>query len=855
MDSERWTRVKQIVDQAMARDPSAREGFLAEACGDDAELRAEVESLLRHEDDSLFETRDTPAHPLVGRRLGSYEILSAVGAGGMGEIYRARDLKLGREVAIKVLPEELASDPDHLRRFEREARTASSLNHPNIVTIHDIDEQDGIRYIAMELVEGSTLRELLRDAPLSTPRLLALARQAADGLARAHAAGVVHRDLKPENLIVSDDGLLKILDFGLAKVTPVAPSLESDETRTAQLTEQGSVMGTIPYMSPEQASGHSVDYRSDQFSLGTVLYEMASGRRAFKRDTPTQTLAAVIEGQPEPLGRLNRRLPSALLTIIDQCLAKNPERRFASTRDLATALQMVPDAPSRVPRAALWIAAGLAVLGIVATSVPGFRLGWDIGGLRGRSMSRPTDGRFKSLVVLPLSNLSGDPEQEFVADGMTEALIANLAKIGALRVISRTTAMTFKDSKKTLPQIATELGVDAVIEASVLRVGDRVRVTAQLIDVEKDEAIWAKTYDRDIGDLLVLESEVARAVAEEIQVTLTPDEAMRLASGRPVDPKAHEAYLKGRFLFYKTTREATDEALRYFETALAEDPEYARAYVGIALAWAARQQYGWATPQEAGPRRVAAVQRALALDDDLAEAHYQLAAMNTWTFWDFPAAEKEFLRAIELDPNYPEARVFYARFLNIMNRPGEALPQIERALELDPRNTFFRGMYAVDLSWAQRYDDAIAQARQLLAENPRQPFGFGALRVAFLGKGMLGEALEAQIRLEKWLRADDELRQLLSHGYDAGKYRDAWRAGAEFLEARSGRGGFVPATQISMFYLAAGVPDKALDWMERAVEQRDPNVLEIRHPFTLDAIPGGEQNPRLRAIVERIGLL
>jgi TolB-like protein/Tfp pilus assembly protein PilF len=853
MDTERWTRIKQLVDQALAREPSARGTFLAEACEGDAELRAEVESLLRQENGSLFETRDVPAHPLVGRRLGSYEMLSPIGAGGMGEVYRARDLKLGREVAIKVLPEDLASDPDRLRRFGREARTASSLNHPNIVTIHDIDEQDGIHYIAMELVEGSTLREMLRDAPLPTPLLLALARQAADGLARAHAAGVVHRDLKPENLIVSDDGLLKILDFGLAKVAPATPPLESDDTLTAQLTEHGAVMGTIPYMSPEQAAGRPVDYRSDQFSLGTVLYEMASGRRAFKRGTPTQTLAAIIEGEPEPLGRLNRRLPSAFLTIVDQCLAKNPERRFASTRDLATALQTVPDATSRIPRAAVWIAASLAVLGIVATSVPGFRLGWESGGL-GRLMSRPANGRFESLVVLPLSNLSGDPGQEFVADGLTEALIANLAKIGALRVISRTTAMTFKASEKTLSQIATELGVDAVIEGSVLRVGDRVRVAAQLIDVEKDEAMWAETYDRDFGDLLVLESEVARAVAEEIQVTLTPDEAMRLASGRPVDPRAHEAYLKGRSLLYNSTREATDEALRYFETALAEDPRYARAYVGIALAWAARQQYGWATPQEAGPRRVAAVQQALALDDDLAEAHYQLAAMNTWTFWDFPAAEKEFLRAIELDPNYPEARVFYARFLNIMNRPEEALPQIERALELDPRNTFFRGMYAVDLCWARRYDDAIAQVRQLLAENPRQPFGFGALRIAFLGKGMLREALEAQIRLEEMMHADDELLRLLRHGYDAGTYRDTWRAGAELLEARFGRGGFVPASQIAMFYVAARVPDKALDWLERSVEQRDPNVLEIRHPFQLDTIPGGGQNPRFRAIVERIGL-
>jgi len=781
-----------------------------------------------------------------GTMLGDYEILAPIGAGGMGEVYRARDKTLGRDVAVKVLRPELAADSDRLKRFEQEARSASALNHPNIVHIYVIGEKAGTRYIAMEYVEGRTLRELLKEAPLPTEKIKGIASQVAAGLVKAHAAGIVHRDLKPENVMVTDDGYVKILDFGLVKLVGENRAVDSEMvTRDQLMTQQGVIVGTVQYMSPEQARGWAVDARSDQFSLGSILYEMATGERPFSRESFAQTMSAIIEDEPEPITKLEPETSAELAAIVGRCLKKEPSQRFEAMSELAQELTNVSDTPvRRSRRSVLWVAAGLLVAFI------GVAIGLNVDRFR----PSPTTPGIDSLVVLPVHNLSGDSEEDYLASGMTESMIADLAKIGALRVISRTSAMTFKDSEKPLSEIASELDVDAVIEASVLRVGDRVRVTAQLIDVERDEALWAQTYERDFANLLVLESEVARAVAEEIQVTLTPDEAMRLASGRPVDPEAHEAYLKGRFLLYKNTPEDTDEALRYFETALSEDPNYARAYVGIARVWAARQQYGWATPQEAGPRRVAAVDRALALDDDLAEAHYQLASVNTWTFWDFPAAEREFLRAIELDPNYPEARVFYARFLNFMNRPGEALPQIERALELDPRNSFFRGMYAVDLCWSRRYDDAIAEARRLLAEDPRQPFGHGALRIAYIGKGMLKEALEAQIALVEMLVRDDELVQLLKRGYDAGSYRDAWRAGAELLAARSGSGAFVPALDIALYYQAAGLPDEALDWMERAVEQRDPNVLGMRHPSSLDAIPGGERNPRVRALLDRIGL-
>ena len=570
------------------------------------------------------------------KTFGHYEVLDKLGSGGMGEVYRAKDLELGREVAIKVLRKEIASEPEGLKRFEREARTASALNHPNIATIYHIGEHEGTRYIVMELVEGQTLRELLSEGPLSTKKTLALAKQIIAGLAKAHGAGIVHRDLKPENFMVTEDGLIKILDFGLAKLIPQGSAIDPEMATVTKATRQGTLLGTVQYMSSEQAAGRAVDYRSDQFAFGSILYEMLTGRLAFGKETVPQTLAAIIE-EPEPISKLNDEAPDQLLAVVEHCLKKEPERRYDETKELAAELESVPDTTSlsrRTRRRVLWMAAAALSAFVVSA------LGLNVLGLRDWVSSRLTPAPIDSIAVLPLQNLSGDPEQEYFADGMTEALMTDLAKIGALKVISRRSVMRYKGSDKPLVEIAEELDVDAIVEGSVLRIGERVRIAAQLIDPETNQALWADSYERDLQDVLLLQSEVAQAIAAEIQVAVTPEESERLASARPVNPEAHEAYLKGMFHWQRLTPADLEAALAYFDLALEKDPDYALAYAGIGQVWGGRRQRGDVPSGEATPMEKAAVLKALELDDSLAEAHHALALHETWGEWDWPSGER-----------------------------------------------------------------------------------------------------------------------------------------------------------------------------------------------------------------------
>ncbi len=559
------------------------------------------------------------------KTFGHYEVLDKLGSGGMGEVYRAKDLEFGREVAIKVLRKEIASEPEGLKRFEREARTASALNHPNIATIYHIGEHEGTRYIVMELVEGQTLRELLSEGPLSTKKTLALAKQIIAGLAKAHGAGIVHRDLKPENFMVTEDGLIKILDFGLAKLIPQGSAIDPEMATVTKATRQGTLLGTVQYMSSEQAAGRAVDYRSDQFAFGSILYEMLTGRLAFGKETVPQTLAAIIE-EPEPISKLNDEAPDQLLAVVEHCLKKEPERRYDETKELAAELESVPDTTSLsrwTRRRVLWMAAAALSAFVVSA------LGLNVLGLRDWVSSRLTPAPIDSIAVLPLQNLSGDPEQEYFADGMTEALMTDLAKIGALKVISRRSVMRYKGSDKPLVEIAEELDVDAIVEGSVLRIGERVRIAAQLIDPETNQALWADSYERDLQDVLLLQSEVAQAIAAEIQVAVTPEESERLASARPVNPEAHEAYLKGMFHWQRLTPADLEAALAYFDLALEKDPDYALAYAGIGQVWGGRRQRGDVPSGEATPMEKAAVLKALELDDSLAEAHHALALHET----------------------------------------------------------------------------------------------------------------------------------------------------------------------------------------------------------------------------------
>jgi TolB-like protein len=673
---------------------------------------------------------------------------------------------------------------------------------------------------------------------------LPLATQIADGLAKAHQAGIAHRDLKPENLMVTDDGLVKILDFGLAKLMPQSTDADSEMDTVTKATQQGVLLGTLQYMSPEQAASRPIDYRSDQFSFGSILYEMATGRPAFKKDTMPQTLAAIIQDEPEPLRKLNFQIPAQLSEIVERCLAKDPQKRFDSTQNLAAELKTVPEtSPAwRARRRVLWATAGL-----LATFLA-FVLGPNLLRLSERILPSATRAPIESIAVLPLHNLSGDPEQEYFADGMTEALITDLAKIGALKVISRTSAMRYKGTDKPLPEIAEELNVDAVLEGSALRSGDRVRITAQLIDVETGQALWAETYERDFQDLLVLQSEVAQAVAREIEVALTPEETARLASARTVNPEAYEAYLQGMFHWQKLTEADLDAAFSYFELALEKDPNYALAHVGISLVWAGRQQMGYAPSSEATPLRRAAVLKALEMDDSLAEAHASWANHKTWGEWDWPAAEAAFKRAIELNPNYAQAHAYYSHFLNIVGRPDEAMAQIERALELDPFNGLYHALHGVDLNFVRRYDDAIAEFRMALRLTPGLPFAKNGLTIALHFNGSYEEAVAAQ---KSYLSAvgDVEGEAALTEGYAEGGYTEAMRRLAETMAERSLRTN-TRAGQVAGLFIRAGENELALEWLERAFADHDPNMPYLLLP-TYDGV---RDDPRFQDLLRRMNL-
>jgi eukaryotic-like serine/threonine-protein kinase len=780
----------------------------------------------------------------AGQTLGSYEIRSLLGKGGMGEVYLAFDRKLGRDVAIKTLPLEFASEPERVARFQREARTLAALNHPNISAIYGLEEEAGAMFLVLELVPGETLADrLARFGRLALEDALKIATQIAEALEAAHARGIAHRDIKPANIKLTPEGRIKILDFGLAKaLSEPREGHDLSQTLTRSMgTEAGTILGTPAYMSPEQIRGQNVDHRTDIWAFGCVLYELLTARRAFERATLPDVIGAILSNDPD-WSTLPRTTPERIRELLRRCLIKDAGERLQSISDAHTEIGLVQAGRRGISRRRVAVLAA----GIVFASLA-LAIGLNVGALR----DRLTGGHhIRSLAVLPLSNLSGDPNEEYFSDGMTESLIADLARIRSLKVISRTSAMTYKGAKKPLSEIARELQVDAIVEGSAVRFGDRIRITAQLIDARTDEHLWVESYDRSFSDALVVQSEVARAVARQIRAQLTPEEQNRLASARRVDPEAHNAYLQGQFLAQRPTRPNLDSAEQYFQAALAKDSDYALAHSGMSWVWIARQQLGIAPPRDAGPRALASAERALALDSGLAQAHYTLALAHGWVRWDFPAAEASFRRAIELDPNYPDPRVFYGRLLIILKRAAEGMPQLERALELDPLNAFVRTIYAQELNAVGRHDDAMAQARLVLAADPQNQQAARVITSAYIRKGMLKEAIGDMIRGRAG-RGDTELADAMRRHYDQGRYQEAARAAVDVMEARQ-RNGTFPAG-IGPMYAIAGYADKSLAFLEWAVELGDPAILEATRASARD-FPELESNPRYQAILRRLGL-
>jgi eukaryotic-like serine/threonine-protein kinase len=879
MRPERWQQVDRLFQSALECAPEERAAFVNTACSGDDSLRREVEALLAADDQagSLIETPayavaaplivGDDAQSLLDKSIGHYQIISLLGKGAMGEVYRAKDTRLGRKVAIKVLPAEFAKDADRLSRFEQEAQAASATNHPNILTIHEIGKAStiagGVHYIVSEFVEGDTLRAMIELGRLGLNQAIAIAEQVAGALSVAHRAGIIHRDIKPENVMVRPDGLVKVLDFGLAKLTelPVAPpEVDSQAERIARLsTEPGVVMGTVSYMSPEQARGLKVDARSDLFSLGVLLYEIIAGRRPFEGMTTSDVIAALLTAEPPPLRQHCANAPAELERITEKCLAKDREARYQSAEeliaDLKTLRTITQDgaAPSRRiegagARFASWrwpVVAALAAVMIIA-------LVWIIV-LRRTPATAPN--QIKSLAVIPFDNLSGDPTQEYLADGMTDALITELSKIGSLRVTSRTSVMQYKAARKPLPEIGRELSVDVIVAGSVQRSGDKIGITAQLIRATTDQHLWADQYERDFREVLSLQREVARAIAAKINVKLTSEEQGLLANARPVNPGALDAYLKGRdylnrgmnFLGPQRGMESLKISLSYFEQAVRIDPNFALGYAGLAnvCQWLANT----GGLLEFAPRARDAAKRALEIDETLAQAHIVLASNLLRFDWDWTGAEREYKRAIELDPN-SDARGAYSTYLGYVGRYDQAIREMNIALELDPLTIPRRYNAALTYTWARQYDRSIEQFQRLADAEPNNSQMHVGLGQAYIHKGMYEEGIAA-LRKASDLSGGDALWSVyLAWGYAvSGNRSEAIKRLDEILkQASSGKP--VWNVNIALVYAALGDRDQAFAWLEKAYQERSHRILVLKSDPRFDIL---RSDPRFTDLLQRIG--
>ena len=643
MTPERWGRIQEVFAAAIEREPSARAVFLETECRSDQELLREVESLLASNDAASSRLLDSPAIEVVstvasdsrsgpqpsltaGRRVGPYEIVDSLGAGGMGEVYRARDPKLKREVAIKVLPRSLAADPDALARFEREALAVAALSHPNILAIYDFGTHDGVTYAVMELLEGETLRGKLAAGPISQKEAVGYALQIARGLSAAHGKGLVHRDLKPENLFVTRDGHLKILDFGLAKrVGSSDPDQETNAETAENYTEPGTVMGTVGYMSPEQVRGLPVDHRSDIFSFGTILYELLTGNRAFKRDSRVETMAAILKDEPPDVAESGRSVSQALARIVQHCLEKDKALRFHSAQDIAFALQdtsavsavevMKPEPasrPLRPPPRARWLWAALAVVvggvGILMLRV------------------RPWSTSITSMAVLPFANASADPNVEYLNDGITDALINSLGRLPDLRVMSRDSVAGYKKRDASAQVAGRELHVEAVLKGRFTQRDQDLAVTAELVDVRDNSHLWGGRFDRKLADLQTLQEEIATQVSAKLRAGLSGEEKKRLTKRYTGDPEAYQLYLRGRYCFEKRTEEQIKKSIDYFTQAIDKDPGYAMAYAGLSGAYMVSTSYSYLAPGDCIPKGKAAARRALEIDEGIAQGRIRVSA-------------------------------------------------------------------------------------------------------------------------------------------------------------------------------------------------------------------------------------